>query len=165
MFLISFLFSFSSQLYHGVYFIFFPSGTSPELSDVAKGVAHIFRPLLYLRRRSRQKLQSPTRSLLWSLGHCRVDTSRSINTVNHEQLYPHRDIARGNERRCMLIVYLASTPSSYFYQVPHSPSTDTSSLDNMTLVSDDPNMWPLINFHRIFSYFTGWWESLILLQV
>lgn len=24
----------------------------------------------------------------------------------------------------------------------------------MTIVSDDPNMWPLINFHRIFSYFT-----------
>ncbi|KAG1790890.1 uncharacterized protein HD556DRAFT_1387836 [Suillus plorans] len=46
--------------------------------------------------------------------------------------------------------------SSYVHQVPHSLtcSTDTSPSNTMTIVSDDPNMWPLINFQMILSYFT-----------
>lgn len=46
--------------------------------------------------------------------------------------------------------YLARTPFSYALQVRSSPAPIP---DSMTLISDDPSWWPLINSSRIASYF------------
>lgn len=50
-------------------------------------------------------------------------------------------------QKCRMVVYLAQTPSSYVRQLTQTL------LSNMTSVSNDPMLWPLIDSYRLLSYF------------
>jgi hypothetical protein len=45
----------------------------------------------------------------------------------------------------------------HWHQVP--PFTDNRDPLNMSFVSDDPSLWPLISFNLNYSYITGSWRT------
>lgn len=53
-----------------------------------------------------------------------------------------------------MVVYM---PSRYIYKVRPSPTPSFST--NMTIVSNDPTVWPVVNSYRISSYFAGSWRA------
>lgn len=57
--------------------------------------------------------------------------------------------------------YLARTAFSYALQAHSSPAPIP---DSMTLISNDPSWWPLINSSRIASYFAGSWRALLMMS-